>query len=288
MLNNVGIKVLNEEHGKKVIEWFQSQGVEIYCCSGHCINWIYGVFNGRFNLHTEALVLRNFPEVKIITLPEELPKDWYIKVTKENSEELNAWRKSVATECTDVTVDYRKFILSKHYDDDTNYFGSTNEEELLKCHPGYVKIDLETFRKITGSSKQTQKEMKPRIITAEQAQSIIDIACTTWTGRLADKWAKDIVTKKPIEISEEFYQEMRKACTGPQNDLFDQIFGKDDGSVDLSHLNAKQLRETTDQLLDVRDSDEFVNKAFWLSADHNWKIKEDSKGLLCLIPTKKK
>jgi hypothetical protein len=116
--------------------------------------------------------------------------------------------------------------------------------------------------------------MKPRIITAEQAQSIIDIACIKWKPQLAHKWANNIVLKTDIGISEEFYQEMRKACTGPQNDLFDQIFGKDDGSVDLSHLNAKQLRETTDQLLDVRDSDEFGNKAFWLSADHNWKIKE--------------
>lgn len=285
MLNNVGIKVLNEEHGKKVIEWLKSQGVETYSCKGSDIGCVYGMFDGKFSIYTEESTKRSYPQVKIITLPEELPKDWYIEVTPENSEEVNAWRKSVAKDCKGVVVPYGKFILSKHYHDYSNYYGSTSEEKLLEDHPGYVKIDLETFRKITGSSKQTEKEMKPRIITAEQAQSIIDIACTTWTSRLADKWAKDIVTKKPIEISEEFYQEMRKACTGPQHHLFDQIFGVDDGSVDLSHLNAKQLS----QLIDVRDSDEFGKKAFWLNdSDHNWEIKEDSKGMLCLIPTKKK
>ncbi len=31
--------------------------------------------------------------------------------------------------------------------------------------------------------------------------------------------------KKEIEITEDFYQEMRKACTKEQNELFDKIFG---------------------------------------------------------------
>lgn len=45
---------------------------------------------------------------------------------------------------------------------------------------------------------------------------------------------------------------------------------------------------STDQLIDIRDSDEFRNKAFWLNdSQHNWEIKKDRKGLLCLIPTKK-
>jgi hypothetical protein len=136
-------------------------------------------------------------------------------------------------------------------------------------------------------NSQTQKEMKPRNITPEQAQSIIDIACTTWTGKLADKWAKEIVTKKPIEISEEFYQEMRKACTKEQNELFDQIFGKDDGSVDLSGLMSKYLDKASDHMLDVRVSQEFKHKAFWLNDNYTWEIKKDSKDLICLIPTKK-
>lgn len=62
-------------------------------------------------------------------------------------------------------------------------------------------------------------------ITHIQAQQIIDIACDTWKKTLASKWAVDIVMGKPIEITGEFYREMRCACTVPQHKLFDTIFG---------------------------------------------------------------
>jgi len=66
-----------------------------------------------------------------------------------------------------------------------------------------------------------------KTITHTQAQQIIDIACATWKVKLATKWAKEIVLKESIEISEDDYQEMRKACTSEQNELFYVIFGKD-------------------------------------------------------------
>lgn len=66
--------------------------------------------------------------------------------------------------------------------------------------------------------------MKNYIITATQAQSIIDIACNSWKHRLAASWGGNIVLNKDIEIAEESYQEMREACTAHQNKLFDTIF----------------------------------------------------------------
>jgi len=69
--------------------------------------------------------------------------------------------------------------------------------------------------------------MKNRILTPEDATRIINVACWSWKPILADKWAKNIVLDMNIEIDEEFYKEMRSACTNPQNDLFDTIFGKD-------------------------------------------------------------
>lgn len=72
-----------------------------------------------------------------------------------------------------------------------------------------------------------QKTENMRTITHDQASQIIDIACSSWKEKLAFLWAKNIVLKKDIEISEDFYKEMRKACTLPQNELFDEIFGKD-------------------------------------------------------------
>lgn len=67
-----------------------------------------------------------------------------------------------------------------------------------------------------------------RTITSEQAQSIINIACNTWKSKLAKQWSTDIVLSNDIDITEEFYQEIRKACTKEQNELFDKIFGKDE------------------------------------------------------------
>ena len=66
-----------------------------------------------------------------------------------------------------------------------------------------------------------------KTITHTQAQQIIDIACITWKVKLAAKWSKEIVLKEIIEISDNDYQEMRKACTSEQNELFDVIFGEE-------------------------------------------------------------
>ena len=78
--------------------------------------------------------------------------------------------------------------------------------------------------------------MKNRILTPEDATRIINIACSTWKPKLAEKWATNIVLDKNTEISEEFYNEMRKACTTEQNTLFDEIFGKDEKLIDISEL----------------------------------------------------
>jgi hypothetical protein len=78
--------------------------------------------------------------------------------------------------------------------------------------------------------------MKNRILTPEDATRIINVACWSWKPKLADAWAKHIVLDMNIEIDEEFYKEMRSACTNPQNDLFDTIFGKDEQLISTSDL----------------------------------------------------
>jgi len=75
--------------------------------------------------------------------------------------------------------------------------------------------------------QEKQKEMKNRTISAANAQRIINIACENWKQKLAANWGFNIALSKDIEILEDFYQEMRKACTDSQNVLFDDIFGKD-------------------------------------------------------------
>jgi hypothetical protein len=64
----------------------------------------------------------------------------------------------------------------------------------------------------------------PFSLQPQDAQSIIDIACNDWKEKLSNSWASSIVLKKPIEISEEKYSEMYKACTQDQKELFNKIF----------------------------------------------------------------
>lgn len=73
--NNTVIKVLNKEHGKKVIEWWKKQGVDTRELEGSrneeqrdtCI--YYGLHDGYFDYNSLEFVIRN--NIKIIQLPSE-------------------------------------------------------------------------------------------------------------------------------------------------------------------------------------------------------------------------
>jgi hypothetical protein len=47
-MKNQCIKVLNEEHGKKVIEYFKSLGVDTGDFAGYSVGYYYGLFEGIF------------------------------------------------------------------------------------------------------------------------------------------------------------------------------------------------------------------------------------------------
>jgi hypothetical protein len=95
-------------------------------------------------------------------------------------------------------------------------------------------------------SKIKEINMKNRILTPQNATRIITIACSTWKPKLAEKWATNIVLNKDTEISEEFYQEMRKACTSDQNTLFDEIFGSDEQLINISDLEIGEAMKIYD------------------------------------------
>lgn len=76
--NNTVIKVLNKEHGKKVMDWWRNQGVNTEGYTGtlteednhHAI--YYGIINGKFN---NCCIEDIIPyKLKVIELPNEYPK----------------------------------------------------------------------------------------------------------------------------------------------------------------------------------------------------------------------
>lgn len=68
-----------------------------------------------------------------------------------------------------------------------------------------------------------EEEKFPFKLSKENAQAIINIACNSWKKKLSNKWS-ELLYNDNVEITEDFYNEMRKACTKEQNELFDKIF----------------------------------------------------------------
>ena len=124
--------------------------------------------------------------------------------------------------------------------------GNSNNRYYYINDKGNVDLEYAIPQGYKLVSLNKEIKMKNRILTPQNATRIINIACSTWKPKLAEKWATNIVLNKDTEIPEEFYQEMRKACTTDQNTLFDEIFGIDE------QLEAAYNLEVGEALLVIR------------------------------------
>jgi hypothetical protein len=145
-----------------------------------------------------------------------LPEKWCVKVTNENKDVVYRW-KLENTRCT-------TYISA-------GYYASYNGLWGIKISNDITEITFEQFKKYVlkennMNTTNTDKRF-PFYLQPVNAQKIIDIACSTWKPKLASMWAHNMVLGNSIEISEEFYKEMRNACSVEQHRLFDSIFGKD-------------------------------------------------------------
>ena len=118
-MKNQVIEVLNEEHGKKVIEYWKSRGVDttgyIGCSnkSDGSLDRFYGVINGEFDNYEEESVIEYNAE--IIELPEEkvYPRvmlvsndgdDWYKRVVfMQKCDRFLAWNNAETIENAECT-----------------------------------------------------------------------------------------------------------------------------------------------------------------------------------------
>ena len=113
-MKNQVIKVLNQEHGKKVIQYWKNRGVDTIYHSGHSneknghIFIYYGVINNKFDSYSLNQVKANNAE--IIELPKEFPKYWVVKKDENNPN----WGK---------VLDYIKLKAGTKLISNFNYFG---------------------------------------------------------------------------------------------------------------------------------------------------------------------
>ena len=168
-MKNQVIEVLNKEHGRRVIEYWKSKGVDTKCLVGDCTKEsfigsylrFYGVIDGKFDKYTEEDV--SYYNAEIIELPEEktfprvmLVSDdgdaWYKRVvfmkkcnrylswlkaeTVEESEgvyEATAWRYAKDVESKHRTITLSD--LNSKMDDIKKLFGAKESDKVV------IKID---------------------------------------------------------------------------------------------------------------------------------------------------
>ena len=112
--------------------------------------------------------------------------------------------------------------LIKHFSKDVVYAKSLKED---------LALTNEDCKEII--SKMRKKERFPFQLDLEGARKIIDVACSDWEDKLLFEW-KDLFLEKAtgIFIGENSYKEMRKACNDEQHKVLDEVFGKDEKSVE--------------------------------------------------------
>jgi hypothetical protein len=240
---------------------------------GHSKNCYYGIDKeGSFTVSRLSELKEKPLELTLdqfFEFTEEETSDWYIRGCKELAE----WQMKVMNDKCNV------------YLSDTGKIYYTDDAKLLKWTYSYVipkdltEITFKEFkRKI--KNKQKTREMKEVTVKKLDLGKIHEIACPDWKTKIVS-----LTTRNPfgdsVELARIEINEMFKAATPTQLPVLEEIFGKQDKSVDLSNFKL------TRKILDVRDSGEFDNKAFYLSNLYDWEIKKDKEGLTVLIPTLK-
>ena len=138
-LNNTVIKVLNKEHGLKVIEFYKKNGYDTGPYHGTNVGYHYGVLNNRFSWYTDFAIERfNF---KIIELPEEETISCMVHIIKNSEGKPIGWEMCPQTEEEHKTVAIIR---------DLQFFGL---EETYPSYNGLELIDPDKG-KCTGNIKR--------------------------------------------------------------------------------------------------------------------------------------
>jgi hypothetical protein len=165
--------------------------------------------------------------------------------------------------------------------------------------PGYTVI-FDVYSRYTYPAELIEKYLieitkeviKTIEITRTQLKEIHDVACNSWKSKIQTYTLRNPF-KNTIEFTQSEVDEMFKAATLDQTPVLEGIFGKQIEDIDLSKgtVDSNVLFDTngdlTNTLITVRRFYEFTNKAFILNDVYNWELVKDSKGVTCLIPTRK-
>lgn len=116
-LNNTVIKVLNKEHGARVVAFYEKNGYDTGPYSGTNIGYHYGILNNKFSWYTDSDMEKfNF---KVIELPEEKTNSCMVHIIKNSEGKPIGWEMCPQTEEEHETVaiirDLQFFGLDETY-----------------------------------------------------------------------------------------------------------------------------------------------------------------------------
>ena len=286
-MENQVIKVLNIEHGKKVIEYWNSQGVDTKGSWGQlcedegdtCI--YYGVINGEFLSYSLNKV--NAYNAEIIELP---IKDEFDMTTNEGRLAYAEKHYPIGTVIKSIHSVFKIELTGK-----PSSYGISN---IMACgklpnslHGTPVDIYYDgKWAEIV--KKEENKVMETQRLTRQGLKEIHSVACTDWKSKLERYGARNPL-EDYIELTQEEVNAMFKACFKEQLPIVSKYLKKDDGSVDLSRVVYDEGGVLLDNVYIIKHKAEPSTKdSFWLNERYNWNIEINSLGWKCLVPTKKK
>jgi hypothetical protein len=282
-MKNQVIKCLTPEHGKKILDYWKSKGVDTSdkngtSCESDNHPWIYyGVISGRFENYSYNDV--KFSNAEIIELPED--------------------------EFDMTTTEGRLAYAKKHYPIGTKYLGlklngdiesgiskvlctpKDNQYGNIDAGPHWIYLYNENKWAEIVEEKQEEKVMETQKLSRQGLKEIHSIACSAWKSTL-EEWGNTNPLEDYIELTQSQVTTIFLACTKEQLPIVSKYLKQDDGSVDVTTVTGGGFRDENDSpLIGKRLNGTYGNKAFWLHYGYNWEIKHDGYNI-CLIPTKKK
>jgi hypothetical protein len=220
---------------------------------------------------------------------------WAIKVTEENAAELEAWRaKQPGAMCANACILTNSvkdrsivYLLSSHpHDDSYQFWGPLDETDVDQI------INLKEWRAITSSKSKTtkSKSMSTQSITREAFESIYNVACSTWQGKLESFVADQGLFKKEYTLTGKQVDEMFKASSSKQKAVLVKAGLKQSGpaKIDLTKkivispnglrtFNPLTTNEGSENMISVRYSadDKYDGNCYYLSNRFEWTIEQD-------------
>jgi hypothetical protein len=275
-MKNQVIKCLTPEHGKKILDYWKSKGVDTSdkngtFCESDNHPWIYyGVISGRFENYSYNDV--QMANAEII----ELPEDEFDMTTNEG----------------------RLAYAKKHYPVGTKYKSLYSGQELIVgSYDGHLCLQPEgiwgVYDFLTNKwaeiveEKQEEIVMETQRLSRQGLKEIHSIACSAWK-RTLEEWGNTNPLEDYVELTQEQVDNIFKACTKEQLPIVSKHLKQDDGSVDVSNVTYNENGALLGYKYIIRhNAITSITNGFWLNPDFNWEVKMISDTLF-LVPTKKK